>query len=547
MRRLAGLLPLLLIACASPGQRRIDAGIDGLAQRQSRERREADDRLRKPYFEVIDELYVDADPVPLVRAAEMPPVLAEHTVYRTSYPATLQQLAGYVTQTHGIAVHVSTDAIDAAARASVDGRQQLLDAARSRGELATATASATTAPAAGAGWIQLTYDGPLAGFLDQITARTGTSWRYADGRISIFALDTRNYRIALFPGATALSSTISNESGGSSGNGGSAGGSGSGGASGGSSGATKLSAQSGQTTKVSAEVDLFAAARDTVQAMLSPAGKLAAAAASGSLTVTDNVAVLDRIGHTVDELNQRLTQQVRIETRVYTLELTDRESFGIDWTGVWKSVADRYGVNATSMGAADSAAASQVAVSVLDPQNRYAGSQLVLSALAEQGKLASVTSSANVTLSNRPVPVQVTRETGYIDSIQTSLVANAGAQTSVSTGSVTTGFAMQLLPVVIGPSEVLMQAQLTLSNLRDLRRIQVGASAVERPEVDSRQFLQQVKLKSGATLVLAGYEADVLQGERQGALPGTILAGGSRDNHKSRTVLVVLITPVIVD
>lgn len=542
MHRLAGLLPLMLVACASPGQRRVDAGIDGLAQRQSKERQAAEARLGTPYFEVIDEIYVDAQPVPLSSTADTPPVLAERTVYRTSYPATLQQLAGYVTQTHGIAVHVSADAIEAAAKASVDGRQQLLEAARGRGDLPGTPPP--TAQTAGIGWIQLTYDGPLAGFLDQITARTGTSWRYADGRLSIFALDTRSFRIASFGGATALSATISNESGGSSSNGG---GSGSGGASAGSNGASKLSAQSGQTTKVSAEVDLFAAVKDTVQAMLSPAGKLAAAPASGSLTVTDNVAVLDRIGHTIDELNQRLTQQVRIETQVYTLELADRESYGIDWTGVWKSVAERYGVSATSMGAADPAAAAQVAVSVLDPQNRYAGSKLVLSALAEQGKLASLTSSANVTLSNRPVPVQVTRETGYIDSIQTSLVANAGAQTTVSTGSVTTGFAMQLLPVVIGSSEVLLQAQLTLSNLRDLRRIQVGANAVERPEVDSRQFLQQVKLKSGATLVLAGYEADVLQGDRQGALPASILAGGNRESRKSRTVLVVLVTPVIVD
>ena len=241
MRRLVLLLPALLIGCASPGQRRLDIGIDDLGNRQARDRQAADARLGRPYFEVIDELYVDAEPLPLAHTQDAPAVLDERTVYRASYPATLQQLAGFVTQTHGIAVHVSADAIEAAAKASIDGRQQLLDAARGRGEPLAATAP-TTAAAAGAGWIQLTYDGPLSGFLDQITARTGTTWRFADGRISLFALDTRSYRIASFAGTTALSSTISNQSGGSSSGAGASGGSG-GGSGSGSNGASTLSAR----------------------------------------------------------------------------------------------------------------------------------------------------------------------------------------------------------------------------------------------------------------------------------------------------------------
>jgi type IVB pilus formation R64 PilN family outer membrane protein len=493
-----------------------------------------------PYFRVADELYVGADPIPLRHDGDSPPVLRDRTVYRASYPATLQQLAGFVTQTHGVATNVTQDAIDAASKASQDGRQALLEQARSRGEAVVAAAQ-SSATAASGGWIQIQYDGPLSGFLDQITARTGTAWRFADGKVTIFFLDTRTYRIASFGGSTSLTSTISNEAGAGSGNG--AGGSSASGTGGGS----KLSPQSGQTTKLTTEVDVFAAARDTVQAMLSPSGKMASAPSGGTITVTDNVAVLDRIGHVIDELNQRMTQQVRIDTKVFTLELTDAESYGIDWSGVWESVASKYGVTASSFGNVDPLQAAQVSVSVLDPQNRFSGSNVVLSALAQQGKLATVTSSANVTLSSRPVPVQVTRETGYIDSIQTSLVANAGAQTTVTTSSVTTGFAMQLLPVVLDGADVLMQAQVTLSNLRDLRRIQVGQNAVERPEVDARQFLQQVKMKSGSTLVLAGFEADVLQGAHKGVLPATILTGGSRSTSKSRSVLVILITPVIID
>ena len=98
---------------------------------------------------------------------------------------------------------------------------------------------------------------------------------------------------------------------------------------------------------------------------------------------------------------------------------------------------------------------------------------------------------------------------------------------------------------------LMMLFSLSLSNLLGLERVDVdknNGTYVQNPKTVERGFSQEISMKSGDTLVLAGYERvnTISQKEGTGAINNTIL-GGSHSLEKTRTVLVILLTPVVLE
>lgn len=146
------------------------------------------------------------------------------------------------------------------------------------------------------------------------------------------------------------------------------------------------------------------------------------------------------------------------------------------------------------------------------------------------------------------MPVQVARQTSYLASVQTTNTAQVGSTTALTPGTVTTGFNMNLLPYVMPDNNLLLQYSINLSALQRLRSVTSGGSTIEIPEVDNRIFSQKVRLKSGETLVLSGFEQSIDNGNKQGVgNPNNILLGGGMGTDNRRDVIVVLITPVVMD
>src|SRR5690606_25379905 len=102
--------------------------------------------------------------------------------------------------------------------------------------------------------------------------------------------------------------------------------------------------------------------------------------------------------------------------------------------------------------------------------------------------------------------------------------------------------------MITSPEELLMQLQLNISALRDLREVGFGDLRAEAPEVDSRQVQQAVRLRNGQTLVLSGFEQTELRSDRRGMGDANFTAlGGGQEAGRNRTALVVLITPRVVE
>jgi type IVB pilus formation R64 PilN family outer membrane protein len=463
--------------------------------------------------------------------------------YAPQMPLTVLQFAQTVSKDCAIPVRVSADA-QAALRTEAQSVQTSAVIPPPPGVTLPPAANRREFGDVRADRIQLQYTGPLAGLLDAATARLGLSWRYRDKTVTIYHVDTRSYSIASLPTTTRMDAVVT------AGTTSSAGLSGGGGSGGGSSGSTNsgLSGSSGstQTTTVALDSDPPNDLTKSVEAMLTrEVGRAYLSTSTQTLTVTDTPDVLDRVGLMVDARNTFSTRQVLLNVKVLSVTTNASDEFGIDWNLIYTDIARSTGVG-IARSFTTSTDATSGSINILEG-SRFDGSQLVLKALSKTGNVSILTQPSVTTLNMEAVPVQVAKQTSFLASTSTTQTANVGSTSALTPGTVTTGFNMTLLPYIMDDAKtVLLQFSVNLSTLNNIRRVSSGDNAIEIPEVDSRIFSQKVRLQSGETLVLSGFEQSITSADRAGTgSPWNFLFGGGASASKKRDVLVVLITPVV--
>lgn len=389
--------------------------------------------------------------------------------------------------------------------------------------------------------VNLSYSGPLSGFLDVASARYGVSWEWADNNIRFYRFATKTFRLTALPGDTTLSAKISNQSGGSSG--------------GASSGGTSASSIQEASAGFSG-LSVWKGIEDSIKTMLSSSGKVTVTASTGTVTVTDTPQVLSSIEKFLEQQNASLGRQVVVNVRVLAVDLTDSDSYGINWNVVYNSLSQNFGwtLNNTFDPAVG---ASSLALKILGTAGAatnsniksWAGSEAMIDALSKQGRVSQVTSASVTTLNNQPAPIQVGRQTSYLASSTTTIgTAGSPSSTTLQPGLITTGFSMNLVPHMLDGGKLLLQYAVDLSSLINLATVSSNGSSIQTPEIETRNFLQRVMLNSGDTLVVTGFEQSNQSGNMQGvgSASNTALGGGVKGST-NKTVLVVLIQPVIAD
>ncbi len=393
-----------------------------------------------------------------------------------------------------------------------------------QGNAQTSNANSLTGP------IRIDFSGgSLKGLLDTVAARFGVSWKYSNGTIQFFRNDTRTFQITAVPGDTELSATVSSaaSSGGGEGGGGSSG----------------VNNNNSHSTGVKSQLSVYSSIEKAVNIMLSAGGRVVASPATGSITVSDTPDNLERIALFIDRENQSMSRQVMINVTVLAVTLSRGDNYGIQWNAVYKTLSRKFGITNTLAAAVNATAFS---AAILDTaSSKFAGSNVLIEALSEQGRVRRETTASVVTLNNQPVPVQVAKQTSYLKSSQTTLTANVGSTTTLTPGMVTSGFNMTILPNVLSNGTVMLQFATDISSLRALRTVRSNNSTIETPEVDTRNFLQRVAMKSNETLIISGFEQTDDNLTQQGTgTPSNILLGGSSTAQANKEIIVILITPI---
>ena len=375
------------------------------------------------------------------------------------------------------------------------------------------------------GYLDISYTGSLAGLLDTIASMSGYGWDWEEkrSRITFSAMQVRTFVVEAPVGEVGWESQVSNKSReqrttnlgtGSSINTTVTGG--------------DTSTQTAQTNTTRARLDVWKDVETTVRGLLSKAGTARVNPASGTITVRDSYARLEAVRAYIDEVNERLSRQIALCVRVWALEVNDASSAGINLQALFSSPDV-----AISAGTAAATASSLASVSVL--KGSLKGSSAALEAMKEWGNATQLTSASGLVTNNQPFPVQAVRRHAYLAGMTMS--TSEYSQTSeITPGEVTTGFAMTIIPHILPDRHVLLQYNITLSSLEDMTTIERDTILVQLPQVSTRSFSQRTRLKSGQTLVLAGFEQDTEQAA--GSL-GILSAGKGSD--ASKTLLVITI------
>ena len=301
----------------------------------------------------------------------------------------------------------------------------------------------------------------------------------------------------------------------------------------------------------SAQVELWGTFEKSITAMITEGAKLTMSPSDGTITLTATPSDIKKVARYINEQNMRLSRQVAISVKVLQVQIADNDTYGLDLKATFKDGVNNVVVaGSTSVSTAENAA-HMVSWGIL--KGNWTADAAVR-ALSTQNNTSLVTSGTVTTLNNKPAPIQVTQKQNYIAEMTKTNSGTDGNNydISVTTEEIETGFTLDVLPRILEHGRMLLMFNMTLSDLLSLEKVEFGNADdnqyIQNPKVESRAFTQEVAMTSGESLILTGFEKVSNSTTKEGTGSATnSLLGGSATATKDRSVLVIILTPVILD
>jgi type IVB pilus formation R64 PilN family outer membrane protein len=297
-------------------------------------------------------------------------------------------------------------------------------------------------------------------------------------------------------------------------------------------------------------VETWSQFESTITSMVSSNSKIVVSPSDGTITLTATPTDIKRVAKYINEQNARLSRQVAISVRILQVSLSDKDKYGLDLKATFKDTITSIGATA-SQGLQSADAASTLTWGIV--KGNWTADAIV-QALSEKNRTSLVTSGTVTTLNNKPAPIQVTQKQNYISEMTKTNNGTDGDSydISVTTAEIETGFTLDVLPRIMDHGRLMMLFSLSLSDLLSLESVYLDSSEesgyIQNPVIEERGFSQEVSLKSGETLILSGYERveTASQKEGLGAINNNLL-GGNQSVEKTRSIVVILLTPVVLE
>lgn len=490
----------------------------GVTEAEMDVRKSEYDALGKPKIvSVVDDPYVRARPVRLAKNNNLNNgVFTQKISLNTK--GSVGEICATVTEMTGLPIYVQGGAGMSAPSGDLDA--ELRAALAGSGGKVTNVASAIK-NSSSSNAMKIKYSGTVKGLLDVLASRSGLSWTYsASSGVTFASANIRTFTIHAAPGKVGFSNKITNES--KDTNSGS----------GASQSSQDISIQTAQTNTTDLTFDVWAEVEKEVKSMLSSTGSVTINQAAGTITVKDSAFVLQEVAQYVDEINTKLSRQIALSIKVWSLELDDSAEAGINLSLFFESPDIKVFAGASPLNFSNNA--GELSAAIVD--GRLKNSTALLKGLRRVGRATQVTSGGGVVMSNQPVPVQAIRREAYLASSSKS-DTDYGQTTELEPGEVTTGFAMTVIPHILEGRRVILQYTVHLSNLDEISEFSSGDAKIQLPKVSSRSFSQRMTLKMGQTLVLAGFEQEVDSKNTSGGF-----LGFGRSHQYTKSLIIITIS-----
>lgn len=396
--------------------------------------------------------------------------------------------------------------------------------------------------------VTIDYDGDVAGALQEIAAITGYHYSMSNYDIAWSDFITKTFNISFMPGSSDYMV-----------------------------GQSKQNLQQDQNqnsnnqinhlndmqySNLSGQLSVWKDLSDTLNDLKSKDGKVIVSQSTTSVTVHDHPSNVSVMANYIASLNHSLSQEVGIRVEVLEVELNKDFNFGIDWnliknilktqvalTGNLSTATNLMATNLVSEANNTGLAGFQIGKSGDD------NSHFLVNALSQEGRVRVVTKPQVVTMNNQIASIRITQDTGYLASI-TSSQFEQYQTTTITPGTVTDGFTLYLLPKIQN-QDVYLQISSRIANLLALQKVSNAPSdatsgsstsnsqfsAIEVPTIAEKEFNQRSVIRSGSTLIIAGYKR--LRDQTSNAKMFGIPYLGGRGAQSNNVETLVLITPTI--
>lgn len=402
--------------------------------------------------------------------------------------------------------------------------------------------------------VPVRYTGKLSGLLNYLAGRYGVYWHYKDKTISFFANETRVFTIYALPTETTLQATLTGATMGENSGGGNA--------------SSNLS--------TSANLALWDSIEEGVKQVVGENGQLSFSRVTGTISVTASPYIIRKVAKYIANWNEKLSRQVAITVRILEVDLTNSDNYGLDLVAAFSngkfslSAAGPYTLSEPGTGVAAGAVSSvgNLMMTIINPKSKFQNSQSIIQAFSTQGKTRQLTSASVTTMNNKVAPVQITTSENYVKEINVTTSGSGddkSTETDMDTDTLTYGFTMDLLPRILDHGRLILMFSMTMTTLVNITEYSSSSGAVaptpdaesdssgdkeetrvQLPKMNMRGFMQEVAMRSGSTLVLTGFEQmkDLTLSSGIGKAKMGLL-GGRAYNENERQVLVILITPEV--
>ncbi len=401
--------------------------------------------------------------------------------------------------------------------------------------------------------IALNFEGSLSSLLDYLADRYGVWWRYKNNVITFYTRETRVFNIYALPTETSVSMSLNGASMGTDGG------------------------SSSSSLSSSANLALWDNIEEGLRQIVGEHGDLSFSRVAGTVTITGSPFIISEAGDWINIFNEKLSRQVAISVKVLQVSIENTDDYGFDLNAVFNST-DIAGSFISPTATTASATAGLLSMTLLKPDSKWSSSKAIIQALSTQGKTSLVTSASATTLNNKVAPIQVTTQENYVKETTVTTTGSgddATTDTDMETDTLNYGFMLDVMPRILDHGRLILMFSLSITDLVSLDTFSSTGETIDNenssdedtdddddsssddeseytvvqlPKIQSRGFIQEIAMRSGSTLVLSGFErvSDTVATSGIGKAKLNIL-GGRNSNENTRQVIVVLLTPEVLE
>lgn len=250
-------------------------------------------------------------------------------------------------------------------------------------------------------------------------------------------------------------------------------------------------------------------------------------------------------------------RQVILETKIIEVQLKDGFEAGINWSAIRGQVMLANNVSEFDP-TVNISVASETVGEVFASLIKISDISELLSLLETQGHVQVLSSPRVSTVNNQKAIIRVGSDEFFVTGISNSTTSSAATTTNtpnIELSSFFSGIALDVTPQIAEDGEVILHIHPVVSDVEDqLKELTVGDDKFSLPLAlrDIRESDSIVRARSGQVVVLGGLMQEYVSendGKRPvlGKIPLLNLLFKTKNDKKSKTELVILMRPIVVD